>query len=85
MNFIKNEITEYATRNDTRKPTDKIIISLLDIAKPCFNIEYADAATIVGIARKKENSAATNLEEPSNIAPIIVAAERDVPGIIAKV
>ena len=42
------------------------------------------APNIVGIARKKENSAAAPLEHPRSIAPIIVAADLDVPGIIAK-
>jgi hypothetical protein len=54
------------------------------MVKPVLINEYADAANSVGMARKKENSAATSLEHPSSIAPMIVAAERDVPGIIAR-
>lgn len=42
------------------------------------------APSIVGIAKKKENSVAATLLNPKNIAPIIVAAEREVPGIIAR-
>ena len=38
----------------------------------------------MGIAKKNENSAATPLETPSNKAPIIVAPDLEVPGIIAK-
>ena len=39
---------------------------------------------MVGIARKKVYSAATVLEVPSRIPPMIVAPERDVPGMTAK-
>ena len=49
-----------------------------------FNKLHVEAAIIVGIAKKKENSAATNLEAPKTIAPIIVAPDLEVPGIIAK-
>ncbi len=38
---------------------------------------------MVGMARKKENSAAERLSAPSSSAPTIVAPEREVPGIIA--
>ena len=47
-----------------------------------LNKLQTEAAIIVGIARKKENSAATSLEAPKIIAPIIVEADLDVPGII---
>ena len=36
---------------------------------------------MVGMARKKENSAAARLSLPSSIAPTMVAPERDTPGI----
>ena len=39
---------------------------------------------IVGMARKKENSAAAARSRPSAIAPTIVAPERDTPGISAS-
>ena len=39
---------------------------------------------MTGIARKNENSAARLLEHPINIAPSIVAPEREVPGMIDK-
>ena len=38
---------------------------------------------MTGIARKKENSVATARGNPNNIPPIMVAPERDVPGISA--
>jgi hypothetical protein len=39
---------------------------------------------MVGIARKKENSAAVLLLKPKSIAPRMVAPEREVPGIIER-
>jgi len=53
-------------------------------SKPVFKREYDEAATIVGIARKNENSAATSLEAPKSIAPMIVAADLNVPGIMER-
>ena len=43
-----------------------------------------NAATIVGMARKNENSAAARRSRPSAKPPKIVAPERDTPGISAK-
>src|SRR5882762_1895637 len=40
--------------------------------------------TMVGIARKNENSAAERLSAPSSIAATMLAPERDTPGIIAR-
>ena len=42
------------------------------------------APSITGILRKNENSAAMCLEVPSKSPPMMVAPERDVPGINAK-
>ena len=39
---------------------------------------------MVGMARKKENSAAARLSAPSSSAPTMVAPERDTPGISAR-
>ena len=39
---------------------------------------------MVGMAKKKENSVATTLDAPKIIAPIIVDADLEVPGIIDK-
>ena len=39
---------------------------------------------MVGIARKKENSAAERLSQPMSSAPAIVAPERDTPGTMAR-
>ena len=40
-----------------------------------------EAPSIVGIAKKKENSVETNRDVPKSIAPIMVAPDREVPGI----
>ena len=39
---------------------------------------------MVGIAKKKENSVAARRDRPKNKPPIMVAPDRDVPGIIAS-
>jgi hypothetical protein len=39
---------------------------------------------MVGIAKKNENSAAALRDKPKNKPPIMVAPERDVPGIKAQ-
>ena len=81
---MKPAITIHATRNETKKPVPVRNNSLELRCNPDFKIEYPVAATIVGIARKKENSTATIRDEPSIIAPIIVAADLEVPGIMAR-
>ena len=45
----------------------------------------ANAAAIVGIARKNENSAAAGRSSPISMPPTIVAPDRDTPGISASV
>ncbi len=39
---------------------------------------------MVGMARKKENSAAARLLAPSSMAPTMVEPERETPGTIAR-
>ena len=43
-----------------------------------------EAAKIIGIAKKKENSVAVFLSSPAIKPPIIVEAARDIPGISEK-
>ena len=81
---MRNAIIAHATRNDTIKPTARTCHSVPVNDAPCLSREYPDAATMVGIARKNENSTAVARDAPNSMAPIIVAAERDVPGIIAR-
>jgi hypothetical protein len=45
-------------------------------------MSYAVAASIVGTARKNENSVADARLTPNTIAPMIVAPARETPGII---
>ena len=42
------------------------------------------APNMVGMARKKENSAATRRSTPSIMAPMMVAPARETPGIMAR-
>ncbi len=49
-----------------------------------FKRSKAKAPAMVGMARKKENSAAERLSAPSSSEPTMVAPERDVPGISAR-
>ena len=83
MNLL---ITIKATINETIKPTAREIISG-DVRidnPPIFKIFKKLIPTITGIAKKNENSAAATVESPDTQPPIIVEAERDIPGIIAK-
>ena len=52
--------------------------------KPNFKILSALSPNITGTARKKVNSAAATLDTPMISAPIIVAPDRDVPGMIDR-
>ena len=72
------------TMKATKAPINNKLHSATEKAKPAFTSFKALAPSIVGMAKKKENSAATVREVPKIIAPIMVAPEREVPGIIAK-
>ena len=69
------------TTNDTIVPMDSIIISGPVNARPNFNNFNKLAPNMTGIAKKNVNSAATNLEVPTNMAPTMVAPDLEVPGI----
>ena len=45
---------------------------------------FEEVASMVGMARKKENSAAAPRLRPRSIAPRIVAPDREVPGIMER-
>ena len=70
-----------ATTKETIKPIIKTNKLFASSNFPYLSKLQVEAATIVGIARKKENSVATNRVAPKAIAPIIVAADLEVPGI----
>src|SRR5699024_961341 len=79
--FIRNLITKTDTANATAIPRTRASSSALVKSNPNFNSLKALAPSIVGTARKKVNSAAATRETPMSKAPIIVAPDRDVPGI----
>ena len=85
---IKVLIAIIATMNATMLPISKVIKLSDNIETPAgseTNLSnlYPEAAAIVGTARKKENSAALVLLSFCCIPPMIVAAERETPGIMA--
>ena len=75
-----------ATTKATKLPIPKSINSLDPKLPPPFiyfkNL-YAVAASIVGTAKKNENSAADFLFSFCCIPPIMVAADLETPGIMA--
>ena len=73
-----------ADTNEATKPTAKNKGSAWASNARSFHAEYAPAAMSVGTARKNENSVAALRERPKSIPPMIVAPDRDVPGIRAK-
>lgn len=78
---IKNLIAITETTKATIIPVNKMVISSPVKLKPNLTSFNALAPNMTGIDKKKEYSAAMKREEPSIIAPSIVAPERDVPGI----
>ena len=86
--LIKNLITTIETRKAVSVPLKSTTHSVKERVKPsrtnALKALRAEAPSITGIARKKENSAAAVLETPTRDAPRIVEPERDVPGIKDK-
>ena len=81
---MKNFITITDTIKATSDQTNIINHSNPVKAKPAFRSFNRLAPNMVGMARKKENSAAINLEVPNRVAPIIVDPDLDVPGTRAR-
>ena len=71
------------TKNETIIPTKSTKTSgpVNDASVRNLKIFKRLAPTIVGMARKKENSAPADRPTPNKKAPKIVEPERDVPGI----
>lgn len=82
IKFIRNFITNTDTTNATNIPITKTSNSVLVKEVPNFSILIALKPNITGTARKNVNSAAATLDTPINSAPMIVAPERDVPGMM---
>src|SRR5699024_2157039 len=81
LKLIRNLITKTDTANATAIPRTRANSYSLVKSNQNFNSLKALAPSIVGTARKKVNSAAVTRETPMSKAPIIVAPDRDVPGI----
>lgn len=87
--FFKNA-TNFSTTisaiiKDTINPTTRpIICTKLSNAILIFTSFIIDTPIITGNAKKKENSAAATVDNPAIHAPIIVEADLDIPGHIAK-
>ena len=77
-------MTIIAIKKETIKPVAITSQPESEMPPPTLTSLSKAAPNIVGMARKKENSAAADLDKPSKSPPIIVAAERDVPGTIAR-
>jgi hypothetical protein len=76
---IRNRIAARETKNATKIPIIKTIISFAVIETPeSINLRTLspDAPSIIGIAIKKENSAEATRETPESIPPIMVEPER---------
>ncbi|CBH22595.1 protein of unknown function [Acetoanaerobium sticklandii] len=84
IKLIRNLITATDTIKATAIPKIRIKSSEAVKTKPNFKILSALSPNITGTARKKVNSAAATLDTPMMSAPIIVAPDRDVPGIIDR-
>ena len=83
---MKDLMAKYATIKAITFPIKRITHSLFeDSISSSFSshMDFTVAANIVGTAKKKENSAAAFRVSFCDIPPIIVAADRDTPGIIA--
>ena len=72
-----------ATMNDVTHPMAIIAASCPLIEDPVFRRSSAVAASMVGMARMKENSTIVVRLSPTSNPPMIVAAERDTPGMMA--
>ena len=85
---IRNRMASMETIKEITMPTSRIPSSGPEKPPPStrkIRIFTPLAPSIAGIARKKENSAATKREQPRNTAPRIVAPDREVPGISASI
>ena len=72
------------TTNAVAIPSNNTANSVPVKSNPNFKSFNALIPIITGTARKNVNSAAATLDTPISNAPIIVAPERDVPGIMER-
>ena len=81
---MRNFITTSETRNATPIPRRRVISSADVNAKPNLRSFIALKPSITGTARKNVNSAAAVRDTPIISAPMMVAPEREVPGMIER-
>ena len=81
-NFSRNFTATIATKNDPINPTANNTYSLPEKEKLLLTRSSPDAASMVGIARRNENSTAVFLFAPTKSPPIILAAALETPGTI---
>ena len=84
MYFNNKLIAATETTKAVIIPVTRIASSILLKSRPNLYSFKALAPNIMGIDKKKENSAAINLEVPRIIPPRIVAPDLEVPGIKDK-
>src|SRR5688572_22894022 len=77
-------MTKRDERNAITSPTAISRLRAGDRCPATSSRSCANAADIVGIATKNENSAAAVPLNPAAMPPMIVAPERDTPGTSAK-
>ena len=77
---MQYRLTRYAKTMESRSVNH----SIPEKWPPCFMSFKRLAPAITGTLKKKENSVAATLPTDSNMAPIMVAPEREVPGIKAR-
>lgn len=82
---IRNRIAKMATTNETAKPTSNRVISLCRITSRLSKASSPAAPRIVGTASMNEKRTIVSRGIPRARPPIILAAERETPGITASV
>src|SRR4030043_1623789 len=85
MKWISHLMLKRATIKDEINPIKSKMYSSNEKCPPLFIRSRPVAAAIVGTEKKKENSTMVFLLIPRIKPPIIVAAERETPGIMATV
>src|SRR3989344_4023588 len=84
MKRMRNRTPAYAAMKETMKPTMMRSHSAVANAEPDLRRSYPVAASIVGMARRNENSTISLRPIPRSMPPTIVAPARDTPGTMAS-
>ena len=81
---IRNLMLRSAVTKETEKPAARAQNWAASKDGALFAMSRTEAASMVGTARRKENSTIVVLLRPRSRPPIMVAAERDTPGTMAS-